>query len=123
MAEAKRLASFIADLESNDFALRERASAELMKLGESAEPALQRSVAAPLASLETKNRAEAILVRLDRSPQRLPAGRLLQVLEQIGNAEARGLLAELASGALDAWLTREAREALNRLPGRAGRLP
>jgi WD40 repeat protein len=45
-------------------------------------------------------------------------GRALEVLEHIGTAEAQALLAELAKGAPEAWLTQEARRCLDRLGAR-----
>jgi hypothetical protein len=49
--------------------------------------------------------------------------RAVEVLERIGDAEARQLLERVASGAEASWQTREAKAALNRLtalssPGR-----
>jgi hypothetical protein len=42
---------------------------------------------------------------------------MLEVLEAMGGAEARGLLEELSRGAADDWLTRQAAAALRR-PGK-----
>ncbi len=42
--------------------------------------------------------------------------RAIMVLEQIGNAQARQVLARLAGGAASARVTEDARQALDRLP-------
>ena len=47
--------------------------------------------------------------------ERLRQARALEVLEAMGTPEARTLLDELAKGAADAWLTRDAKTALERL--------
>src|SRR5262249_53226304 len=64
--DARLLTKLIADLDRDDFAVRERASGELSKLGESVELMLQRAFEAP-SSTEVKSRAQAILERLERS--------------------------------------------------------
>jgi hypothetical protein len=46
--------------------------------------------------------------------------RAAEVLERIGTPEARRLLGQLATGAAEARLTREAKAALKRLDARAG---
>jgi hypothetical protein len=49
--------------------------------------------------------------------------RAVEVLERIGNAEARRVLEALAKGAPEARLTREARTSLERLLGRTAAAP
>ena len=49
--------------------------------------------------------------------------RAIEMLERIGTAEARQLLAVLAEGAPAARLTREAKLALDRLAGKAAVTP
>ena len=120
-ADAQRIARLIADLDSDNFEERKQATEELEKLGELAETALER-VLAGQPSLEVRQRAEALLDRLRQavaSPEALRQGRALEVLELSGTAEARRLLEELAKGAPEARLTRDAQEALERLARRA----
>src|SRR5689334_18736103 len=70
-------------------------------------------------SPETEKRLEQLLSDLkDSSPRRRPLLRALEVLESIGTPEARQLLKELAGGAPDTWLTRDAQAALKCLAKR-----
>src|SRR5262249_13270350 len=63
----ERLARLIADLDDRQFAVREKATRELEKLGRLVKPKLQ-EVLAGQPSLEVRQRAAAILQRLERSP-------------------------------------------------------
>jgi WD40 repeat protein len=119
-ADAKRIDRLIADLDSDDFALREKATKELEELGESTEPALRKLLAGK-PSAEVRQRAEALLEKLDlaRSPDRLRGVRALEVLEHVGTEEAKELLKNLAKGAPEARQTREAKASLDRLNTRA----
>jgi hypothetical protein len=121
--DAKRVDRLIADLDSEEFAAREKAARELEELGDAAEPALRRLLGNK-PSAEASRRAEALLERLDlaRSPERLRVVRALEVLEHAATPEAKKLLGELAKGAPDAWLTREAKATLERL-NKQPRLP
>jgi hypothetical protein len=109
--EADRGKRFLADLDSEDFAVRERAGRRLAKWGDSAEPLLIQALRSN-ASLELRRRAEGLLEEL--ATEHLRAGRALEVLEWLNTPESRRLLGELARGAPDAWLTREAKAALER---------
>jgi RNA polymerase sigma factor (sigma-70 family) len=120
LAEPKQIAPLLADLDSADFGVREKATAELEKLGESAAPALRQALEAK-PSLEVRQRVEAVLRKLRKEspgPQRLREMRALEVLEQVGGTEVRRLLGSLAEGAPEAHLTQEARGALERLERR-----
>jgi WD40 repeat protein len=115
--EEARVARFIADLDDDEFAVREKASAELARLGNVARAALARAAANP-ASVEVRSRAKAILAKLEvdkASPEQLLAVRTVEVLERVATPEARQLLRKLADGAADASRTREAKAALERL--------
>jgi hypothetical protein len=107
----------VTDLDSADFATRNRATRALEQLAEQAEPALRKALTRKL-NLEAERRILALLNRLegpltDRSALR--AVRAVEVLERIGTAESRKLLEHLASGDPAARLTREARASLDRL--------
>ncbi|HZY89019.1 MAG TPA: sigma-70 family RNA polymerase sigma factor [Gemmataceae bacterium] len=114
-ADPKQVARLIAGLDDDAFAARERASAELAKLGEAAADGLRRALA-DKPSPEVRRRVTALLGRLG-APERLRAERALEVLERVGTAEARRALGDLAAGAPGAWLTEQARAALRRLDG------
>jgi WD40 repeat protein len=122
---AERIARLIADLDSNQFAVRQKASAELENLGDWAEPALKKLLAGK-PSLEVSRRAEELLEKLD---QHVPAPRLLrmvrtvQVLERIGTHEAKQVLQAMIMEEGSIRLNREAKAALDRLVKRAAATP
>jgi RNA polymerase sigma factor (sigma-70 family) len=111
-----RLARLLRDLDAEEFGVREEATKELERLGEAARPALLRERDRPGAGAEVRLRVKGILARLDPpAGERLRELRAVEVLERIGDAEARRLLEALTQGAPEARLTREARAALGRL--------
>src|SRR5262249_12125121 len=113
----QKIDRLVADLDSDEFGVRERATADLEKLGPQAEPALQKALK-ETTSAEGRRRAAALLDKLAGavdSTERLQALRAIEVLERINDREARRLLEELAGGLPGAWLTREAEQALQRL--------
>jgi WD40 repeat protein len=117
----RQLDQWVAELDSDDFATRERASRELERLAEAAVPALRRGLAAR-PSPEGRRRIERLLERHGR-PERLTAEglrqlRALEALERAGTAETRRLIEELAGGEPEARVTREARASLRRLRAR-----
>jgi hypothetical protein len=117
--DLRRIAQLIADLNSNQFADRSRATKELERLGEAAEPALHQALAGK-PTLEVRQRIEAILagVPVMRDAESLRRLRALQVLEQVGMPAAGPALDKLARGAPAARETREARAVLERLARR-----
>jgi WD40 repeat protein len=125
-ADLKTINKLIADLENDKFDVRQKASEELEKLGELAEPALQK-VLDGKPSLETRQRVERIL-ETRRFPQPPSADvlrtlRVMRILAEIGTPEARKLLQTLAEGAPGAAQTREAQAVLNRLKNRPAVVP
>jgi WD40 repeat protein len=116
-SEARRIDGLIRDLDSRQFAVRRRAAQELERLESLAEPAL-RGLVMGQQSVEVLRRAEELLDKLARpiqSPEVLRSLRAVKVLEHVGTAKARRLLALLAKGAPEAWLTQEACASLRRL--------
>ncbi|HTU18927.1 MAG TPA: sigma-70 family RNA polymerase sigma factor [Gemmataceae bacterium] len=115
VADVKRIAQMIRELDSDDFAVRTRAMEELAKQGESVRVALEQTLK-DKPSLEVRRRIEQLLEQLgpEHSSQLHPR-RAIEVLELIGTREAREVLATLAAGADAARLTREAKAALERL--------
>jgi hypothetical protein len=117
---ADRLSRLVAELGGSDSAVSAQATRELEAAGEQAEVALRRALALT-SSPEQKQRLEQLLDELQAaavSPERLWTTRALVVLEQLDTPEAREFLGELAQGAPVAWLTRQARAALERLARR-----
>src|SRR5205823_13236935 len=105
------LGQWVTDLDSNRFAVREKAAAEIGRLGKLARPALEQALR-ERPSLEARRRIERLLEPLDtakRSPQELRDARCLELLEQAGTPNCRELLKHLAGGHTDAPLTREAK--------------
>jgi WD40 repeat protein len=113
-----RLARLLADLESDGYDVRQKATQELEELGELAVPAVSTALKSK-PSLEARRRLERLLAKCE--PGSVPAGerlramRAMLVLEQIGTVEARELLRTLGRGAPASRLTREARASLDRL--------
>ncbi len=115
-ADAQRVENLIRDLDSDDFQTRSKATEELEKIVDGAEPALRKKLAEK-PSLEMRQRIQQILSKLEPSgsAERLRELRAIQVLEYVGTAEAREHLLALEKGIPDARLTREAKAALERL--------
>jgi hypothetical protein len=114
-----QLPRLIAGLDHRRFAVRERASRELERLGECAEGALGQARAAR-PSAEVRRRIDLLLerlrtLRLSPSAEQRRQSRAVEILERIGSSEARSFLAGLARGFPAADLTVEAKAALDRL--------
>jgi WD40 repeat protein len=117
-ARRKQLDRWVADLDSDDFATREKATAELEKAGAEAEAALRRAVRAGK-TVEMRTRIGPLLQKLEATtPEKLRTLRALEVLERLGGADARRLLEALAAGEEGAFLTTEAQATLRRLERR-----
>jgi hypothetical protein len=116
----KQLERLLADLDSDRFEVRQKASQELEALGELAVAPLLKARGGALPA-EARRRVEALLEKL-QAP--VPAGealrglRAVEVLEHAGTAEARQLLEKLGQGTPESRLTQEAKAALRRLPSR-----
>jgi hypothetical protein len=119
LVEEKRLTELLAALASDQFKVRDQATLELEKLGESAAHALRKALAGEPA-LERRRRLERLIDKQERerwspAPERLRTRRALEVLERASTPEARQVLRSLAGGAPGAWLTQDAKGALTRL--------
>ncbi|HEY8505967.1 MAG TPA: WD40 repeat domain-containing protein, partial [Gemmataceae bacterium] len=113
-ADADKIKRLIAGLGSDRFAERERASAELRKLGAAAGPALRRALEGKELSAEARRQVERLVAALGGDDLRVV--RALEVLEHLGgHAEARGLLRALAESGGSARVAKEAKAALERL--------
>jgi WD40 repeat protein len=114
-ADQPLVARLVVDLDSDIFAVRQKATRELEKLGASAKPALHKVVAGSGASsLEFRRRLERLLAT-PAEKLSIREGRAVEVLEHIANGQARQLLQSLADGVADANLTKEAQAAIARL--------
>jgi hypothetical protein len=123
--DAALVRRLLAQLDDDDRKRRDEASAGLTRLGRPVEAALRRALAAG-PSAAARRRLRQILARLAALPtgaEELRDGRAVLVLELIGSAAARELLAKLAGGEPDAALTRDAKAALDRLRRAAKRAP
>jgi WD40 repeat protein len=118
-ADPVQVARLIADLGSDNFTARGKATQELEGLGEIVLTALRE--ARSRSTLEQVRRIDQVVDRIQAQQPtgtRLQALRGVEVLEHIGSAAARQRLRELACGTAEARLTREAAAALARLAAR-----
>jgi len=116
-ADEEKLARWVKDLDSAVFADREKATRELERQGEHAEPLLRKSLAADPPA-EARRRIEGLLGKLNRpitSTEAIRSLRAVEVLEHIATPESCDLLKKVAAGAPEARLTYEAKAALERL--------
>jgi WD40 repeat protein len=120
-----QVACFIAELDSERFTVREKATLALLRLP-NVRPELEAAMARQ-PSAEVQRRLEFVLskigesprdVELYRDPEQRRAWRALTILEQVGTAEARRLLESVAAGAAHERVTMEAQAALQRLKQR-----
>ena len=112
---------WVKDLNHARFTIREQAANELEKRIDLVAPAL-RKVLADRPSLEMRRRLTQLLDLADSVRWRgeaLRSLRAVEVLERIGSAEARSVLATIADGAPGGRLTREAKASLQRLSRQA----
>jgi len=117
--DAHQITGWITDLDSARFAVRQKAGEALGKVGEQAEAALRKKLAEK-PSPEVRRRIERLLTRIEQPRgESLRALRAVEVLEHIGNPEAKRVLQTLATGAEGARVTREAKASLSRLKKQA----
>jgi WD40 repeat protein len=115
-AGTKRVEKLIADLENEEFSVRDKVAKELAKMAEQIEPLLKKAKESN-PSPEVQRRIGAILNAPHAPPSgdRLRALRAIAILERIRSVEARQVLKQLAEGDPAARDTREAKEALARI--------
>jgi Tol biopolymer transport system component len=116
-----RVEKRIAELDDDEFQVRERASAELEKLGPAALPAL-RKVLEKSTSAERTRRLTALVEKFgkgDDAPEVIAGRRAVEVLEQIGTPVAGRALEDIvAEKKAMAEIVEEAQRSLRRLAGR-----
>ena len=119
----RRVTRLVADLDAKRFAVRQRATAELQRMGRLAEASLRHALEGR-PSLEARRRMEAVLTEIEKRsgevthPARLSGLRAVEALEHIGNEEARRTLRSLAEAAGDSEIAREAKASLRRQTAR-----
>ena len=116
-ADDRQVARLIADLDDDDFAVREKATAGLAKLGTAAEPALRQALK-DRPPAESRRRLEALVSALEGAtftPEHRRLLRAVEVLEHIGTPEAQRVLRRLDKESQEVDLARAARAALGRL--------
>jgi hypothetical protein len=118
--DENKVKKLIADLDADEFRVREAASKELAKLGKSAESPLRAALAGS-PSAEVKGRLERLLEVIGAetlTPEQQRDIRAVRVLEQGGSPEGRKLLEELTGDSAPWWVIREAKAARERLDRR-----
>jgi hypothetical protein len=127
-AEEAKVRRWIAELDHDEFRVREAARRGLLKAGLRAAAAINEPGRKRLGT-EGEERVRLILEAFDQHGLRVPESGLygealrlvrgIRVLETVGGADARALLEEMAKGAKDERAAKEARAALEVMP--AGR--
>jgi hypothetical protein len=117
-----RITHLIRKLDDNDFAVREKAAADLATLGSAAHPALRKALTS--SSLEVRRRAAMLLEKKGAAPplapEELQALRVIEVLLHFDVAEVRPILEVLTQGPAS-LVTAEAAAALERVNRRLAR--
>jgi RNA polymerase sigma factor (sigma-70 family) len=114
----KTLRQLLHDLDADAFAVREKAVTDLEAVADRAEPLL-RKVLTDKPAAEIKRQIEHILEAAGpAAAERRRELRVVEVSERIGTAEAKELLETWSAGAGEAFLTRGARAAVERLKQR-----
>jgi hypothetical protein len=112
-----RVRQWVKELDDESFRVRERATVELGRLGDAAEPFLRRAMA-NRPSVEVAQRVEVLLNSIAAptlDADSLRAVRSLEVLERIGTPEARTILEKLGAAVTGSKIKRRAQAAAARL--------
>ncbi|AMV23742.1 ECF RNA polymerase sigma factor SigM [Gemmata sp. SH-PL17] len=116
--DPKAIVGWVKDLSSEQFADRERATAELEKRGESIAQLLREALGATT-DAEARQRLTTILGRIERpSSAALRLRRAMDALEHLGTPEAKTHLEALSRGTPGGSRTIQANEALSRISER-----
>ncbi len=115
--DPRRLEKLVAELDSDDFSVREKATEELKRLAGRAEKALRQRLKAD-ASADLVKRIEELLTEIAKPTPSRDAyllDRGLETLERIGTDEARAAIQELAKNASSGSAQEQIRTSLRRL--------
>lgn len=117
--DVQPIRKLVAELDHDEFEVRQAASKALATMGAEADVALHQTLAGK-PSAEVRRRAEDLLHQLNWTftAESVRGMRAVRVLELIGTEDARKLLEKLASGSKLAVLTHDAQAALDRWPRR-----
>ncbi|MFO0965492.1 MAG: hypothetical protein U0793_07885 [Gemmataceae bacterium] len=113
----KRVDALLADLDHPTYGVRERASSELVKIGEFILPALEKYLARKPA-LEGERRAQKMITRFKDpvlTPERLRCLEAIEILEILKTPESIAVLEEIARDALLPTVRQAARDSVERL--------
>jgi hypothetical protein len=113
----KQVTKLIADLAGEEFATRKKAMETLTTLGTPVAPALREALR-KTSDVDVRLRLHVVLRTMDvtgMTPDQLRTIRALEVLERINSKEAQELVAGLAKGVPDAFMTIEAKNSLARI--------
>src|SRR5262249_11555485 len=108
------LAKRLAELNSAEFKIRDRANHDLEQWGKLIEFGVRKALdGSP--SLEARRRLQLLLAKIEKLGAPIRTLRAIGVLEAIGTVPARDLLQKMAQGAPGARATRDAKASLQRL--------
>jgi WD40 repeat protein len=119
-AAGELVPKLVAKLDNEAYAVREGAFRDLKKMGLAIEGELRTALTGSVGP-EARKRLEKLLEPCEKRPaslEELRVVRALQVLEQVGSAEARDTLRTIAGGAPGSWITMQAHLAVKRLQRR-----
>jgi hypothetical protein len=121
-SDARQIARWVADLDAEEFKAREAASLALEEAAEAALPSL-RKLLDETKSPEARRRAAEVIeaIASKRRAAEAAGGRMLELLESIGDRAARMLLEQVAKDENKTGQAQQARLALERLKKRDGR--
>jgi RNA polymerase sigma factor (sigma-70 family) len=122
--DAAKIAKLIGNLDSNEFAVREQATNDLVALKRVALPALRKALQGQ-PSEEARRRLEQVQQALEGLPaaEELRDLRAIEILEHLDTPKARGILEYLAKGEPDARVTEAAKASLERVTKQSDRTP
>jgi hypothetical protein len=109
----KLFARLLADLDDDDFTVRQQATEDLERHGDRVQAQISKALQGQ-PSPEVKDRLKRVLEESAKGPPRIVRVTLPQ-LEHANTAPSRAILRVLAEGQTDSWATREAKAALQRL--------
>ena len=117
VAVYERIPKLIADLDDENFEVREKAAKELEQIGQATHPALRKALID--GSAEVKRQAGLLLETRGEAPhlsaEELRMLRAIEVLQNVGTPDVQPALRKLTVGAAEAPVTRDAVLALRRL--------